>query len=60
MSAVQPSQTAANTFAVKETSFPLSPVNINASDGELGHINRQSFSMKPRVTHSLLKEPNSV
>jgi hypothetical protein len=25
---------------VRETSFPTSSVNINASDGELGHINR--------------------
>jgi hypothetical protein len=27
---------------VKETLFPLSSVNINASDGELGHINHCS------------------
>jgi hypothetical protein len=33
MSAGQPSTTAVNTFAVKETSFPLSCVIINASDG---------------------------
>jgi hypothetical protein len=38
MSALQPSPTAANTFSVKETSFPLSSVKINASDWELGHI----------------------
>jgi hypothetical protein len=42
MSAVQPSPTAANIFAVRETSFPLSCVNINASVGELRHINCQS------------------
>jgi hypothetical protein len=56
LSAVQPSPTAANTFAVKETSFPLSCVNINASDGELGHISRQSSSSKHRARRSLLKE----
>jgi uncharacterized small protein (DUF1192 family) len=58
MSAVQPSPAAANTLAVKETSFPLSSVNINASDGELKHINYQSFPSKPRARHSLLKELN--
>jgi hypothetical protein len=58
MSAVQPSLTAANSFAVKETSFPLSSVNINASDGELWHITFQSSSSKPRARHSLLKELN--
>jgi hypothetical protein len=42
MSAVQTSPAATNTSAVKETSFPLSSVNMNASDGELGHINRCS------------------
>jgi hypothetical protein len=55
MSAVQPSPTAANTFAVKETSFLLSSVNTNASDGELRHINFQKSSSKPRARHSLLK-----
>ncbi|XP_023721687.1 uncharacterized protein LOC111872233 [Cryptotermes secundus] len=55
MSAVQPSPTAANTFAVKETSFPPSSVNVSASDGELGHVSRQSSSSKPRAKHSLLK-----
>jgi hypothetical protein len=40
MSGVQPSPTAANIFAVKETSFPLSSVNVN--DGELGHLSRCS------------------
>jgi hypothetical protein len=58
MSTVQPSPTAANTYAVKETSFPLSFVNINASDGELMHINRHSSSSKPRVRRSLLKKLN--
>jgi hypothetical protein len=58
MSAVQPSSTATNTFEVKETSFLLSSVNINTSDGELGHINHQSSSSKPRARHSLLKELN--
>jgi hypothetical protein len=43
---------------VKEISFPLSSVNINASDGELRHINRQSSSSKDRTRHSLLKELN--
>jgi hypothetical protein len=42
MYAIQPSPTAASTFAVKETSFPLSCLNMNASDGELRHINRCS------------------
>jgi hypothetical protein len=37
MLAVRPSPTAANAFAVKEILFPLSPVNINASGGELRH-----------------------
>jgi hypothetical protein len=55
MSEVQPSPTAANTFAVKETSFLL---NINASDGELQHINHQSSSSKPTARHCLLKELN--
>jgi hypothetical protein len=55
MCAVQPPSAAANTFAVKETSFPLSSVSIHASDGELGHINGQSSSSKPRARHSLLK-----
>jgi hypothetical protein len=41
---------------VKETSFPLSSVSINVSDGELRHINGQSSSSKPRARHSLLKE----
>jgi hypothetical protein len=58
MSAVQPSPTAANTFAVKENSFSISSVNINSSDGELGHIGRHSSSSKPRARHSLLKELN--
>jgi hypothetical protein len=39
MFAVHPSPAAVNTFAPKETSFPLSPVNVNASDGELWDIN---------------------
>jgi hypothetical protein len=60
MSAVQPSPTAANTFPVEETSFPLSSVNINASDGELKHINHESSSSKPRARHSQLKELNSA
>jgi hypothetical protein len=58
MSVVQPSPTEANTFAVKEAFFPLSSVNINASDGKLGHINRQSSPLKPRARHSPLKELN--
>jgi hypothetical protein len=59
MSALQPSPAAAaNTFPVKETYFPLSSVNVNASDGELGHVNHQSSSSKPRARHSLLKELN--
>jgi hypothetical protein len=58
ISTIQPSPTAASTFAVEETSFPLSSENINASDGELGHIIYQSSSSKPRVRHSLLKELN--
>lgn len=56
MPAVQPSPIAANTFAVKDNSFPLRYVNTNASDGEPGHINLQSTSTKPRARHSLLKE----
>jgi hypothetical protein len=56
MSPVQPSLTAANTFAVKETSFLLSSENINASDGELRHINCLSSSSKPRARHSLLRK----
>jgi hypothetical protein len=56
MSAVQPSATAANNFAVNETSFSLSSVNINASDGERRHISCQSVSSKPRARHSLLRE----
>jgi hypothetical protein len=43
---------------VKETSFPLSSVNINASDGELWHIKFQNSSAKPRARHSLLKQLN--
>jgi hypothetical protein len=58
MSAIQPSPSAASTFAVKETSFPLSSKNAKASDGELGHISRQSSSSKSRARHSLLKELN--
>jgi hypothetical protein len=58
MSAVQPSPTAANTFAVKWNSFSTSSVNINSSDGELGHISHHSSSWKPRARHSLLKELN--
>jgi hypothetical protein len=57
MSAVKPSPTSANTFEGKETSFPLSSVNTNASDGELGHVNCQSSSSKPTARHFLLKEP---
>jgi hypothetical protein len=45
MSVVQPSPAATNIFAVKETSFPLSSVNRNASDGELGLNN---FCRKPQ------------
>jgi hypothetical protein len=41
MSAVQPSPAEANTFAVKEIFYPLSSVNINAYDANLGHISRQ-------------------
>jgi hypothetical protein len=37
MLAVRASPTAANASAVKEISFPLRPVNINASGGELRH-----------------------
>jgi hypothetical protein len=58
ISAVQSSPTAANIFAVKETSFSLSSVNINTSDGELGFVNRQSSSSKPRAKHSLLEGLN--
>jgi hypothetical protein len=42
-------------FAVEDTSFSLS---LDASDGELGCINRQNSSSKPRAKHSLLKEFN--
>jgi hypothetical protein len=42
VSAVQPSPTAINIFAVKETSFPLSSVNLNAPDGELRHLSHCS------------------
>jgi hypothetical protein len=52
MSAIQPLPTAANTFAVKETSFSLSSVNKNASDGELRHVRSSS---KPRERNSLLE-----
>jgi hypothetical protein len=58
MSAVQASPAAANTFAMKETSFSLSSVNKHASDGELGHTSHQNSSSKPRARHSLLKELN--
>jgi hypothetical protein len=58
MSAIQPSRVAASTFAVKETSFPLRSENIYASDGELGHVSRQSSSSKPRGRRSLLKDLN--
>jgi hypothetical protein len=58
MSAVQSSPTAANIFAVREISFHLSSVNINAYDGELGLVNRQNSSSTPRAKHSLLKELN--
>jgi hypothetical protein len=51
----QPSPMAANTFSVKEVSYSLRSVNINASDGELEHIISQSSSSKPRAKHSLLK-----
>jgi hypothetical protein len=51
MSAAQPSPTAPSTFADKETSFPVSSVNINASDGELRHINCQSSSSKLTARH---------
>jgi hypothetical protein len=59
-SAIQPSPSAASTFAVKETCFPLSSENIKDSDGELGRISRQSSSSKPRARHSLVKELNSA
>ncbi|XP_023725462.1 uncharacterized protein LOC111874307 [Cryptotermes secundus] len=60
-SAVQPPPpTTANTFAAKETSLPLSSVNTNASDGELGHINCQSSSSKPRAKQSLLKNKKEL
>jgi hypothetical protein len=58
MSAVHLSPTAANTFAVKENSFSVSSVNINSSDGQLGHISLHSSSPKARASHSLLKELN--
>jgi hypothetical protein len=58
ISAIKPSPAAVNTFAVKETYFPPSSINVNASDGELGYINRQSSSSKPRARHSVLKELN--
>jgi hypothetical protein len=58
MSAIKPSPIAASTFAVKETSFPLSSENMNASDGELQLINRKSSSSKPRARHSLLYKLN--
>jgi hypothetical protein len=54
ISAVQLSPTEANTFAVKETTFPLSTQNINASDGVLGRINCQTSSSEPRARRSLL------
>jgi hypothetical protein len=43
---------------MKETSFSLSSVNKNASDGELGHISRQGSSSERRARHSLQKELN--
>jgi hypothetical protein len=42
MSTVQPSRRANNIFAVGEISS-LSPVNPDASDKALGHINSQSL-----------------
>jgi hypothetical protein len=50
--------TAANTFAVKESSFPLWSVNINTSGGELRHINCRSSSSRRTAWHSLPKELN--
>jgi hypothetical protein len=58
MPEILPSPATASTFAVKETSFPLSSESIKASDGELGYIKRQSSSSKPRARRSLLKELN--
>jgi ABC-type uncharacterized transport system permease subunit len=58
MSAVQSSPTAASTIAVNEPSFPLSSVNANASDAELGHTSRHSSSSKPTTRHFLIKELN--
>jgi hypothetical protein len=58
MSAVQLSPTAPNNFTVKEISFSLSSVHLNASDGEFGYISYQSSSSKHRARHSLLKELN--
>jgi hypothetical protein len=56
--ALQVSPTAANTFAVEETSFTPSSIKVNACDGELRHINCPSSSSKPTARHSLLKELN--
>jgi hypothetical protein len=58
MPEILPSPATASTFAVKETSFPLSFESMKASDGELGHIKRQSSSSKPRARRSLLEELN--
>jgi hypothetical protein len=54
--ALQKPPPAVSSFTVEETSFPLSPVNPSASDGELRCMNHPSSSSKPRARHSLLKE----
>jgi hypothetical protein len=41
---------------VGETFFTPSSVNVSNFVGELGHIDCQSASSKPRVRHFLLKE----
>jgi hypothetical protein len=60
MSAVQPPPEAPNTYAVKETSLPLSSVNTNASNRELGHIICEGSSSTPRARHSLLKKKKKL
>jgi hypothetical protein len=57
VSAFKPSPTAANTLAVKKTSFGSS-ANVTASSGKQGHINHQSFSSKHRARHFLIKYLN--
>jgi hypothetical protein len=52
--------TSSQYLAVEEISFSLSPVNSNASDGELRRISCPSSSSKPRARHSVLGQLNLV